>query len=340
MARKDSVRRFAFFVGILVAAAALVAVLTGPRTGSNSCSCPFVPAPPLEPTAPKQPTEASPRPATAPPPRPALIRKASLAGAKVHESSGIAPSRLRDGLWWTHNDSGGRARIFAFDAAGKDLGVVTIENARHVDWEDMASFVRDGRAYLLLADVGDNNRVRQDCRLYIVAEPVLADSKMPSSVTAEMTIAFTYDHGPLNCEAVAVDAAAAEVYLIAKTRGRAAGVYCLPLPETQPSEPLIARRIATVPIARVTGMDFSADVTRAAVCTYVDGYEFIRPSGGTWREAFEAPPRRVSLPLRCQGEAIAYARDGKTLMVTSEGAPMPIWILQVDVQKPAFKIAR
>ncbi len=44
-----------------------------------------------------------------------------LASPSIRESSGIACSRRREGVFWTHNDSGGDPRIYAFNRKGEDL---------------------------------------------------------------------------------------------------------------------------------------------------------------------------------------------------------------------------
>ena len=71
-------------------------------------------------------------------------------------------SRLRSDFLWTHNDSGDRPRLYALDLTGKHLGTCDVEGAGAVDWEDMASFQRDGTSYLLIADVGDNQRMAKN----------------------------------------------------------------------------------------------------------------------------------------------------------------------------------
>src|SRR5436190_12523295 len=56
----------------------------------------------------------------------------------VRESSGLAASRCQPNVYWTHNDSGDDAFIFAMDETGKDLGTYEVTNARNEDWEDIA----------------------------------------------------------------------------------------------------------------------------------------------------------------------------------------------------------
>jgi hypothetical protein len=254
-----------------------------------------------------------------------------LANRRIHESSGLAPSRLRDGVLWTHNDSGDRPRVYALDANGADLATLTLRGAKAHDWEDMASFRLGGRPWLLLADVGDNKARRKTCRLYVVREPnvppAAAKRRKGLDLTAEpaVTIEFTYADGPHDCEAVAVDANARRIYLASKTAPLAGKIYVLPLPAKSPTKVLQARPIARLPMAFATGMDMSPDGRRAVIVTYGATYEFARRRGETWAQAFARPPRSIPTPKLKQGEAICYGRGGRSLYLTSEKLPAPLW---------------
>ncbi len=184
--------------------------------------------------------------------RPAKL--CELANQRIDESSGLACSRLRPGVFWTHNDSGDRPRIYAFDAAGRDLGCFTVRGARAVDWEDMASFRLRRKAYLLLADVGDNASARRSCQLYIVPEPPLnkAGRAGHGAVDVVVKIDFTYQDGPHNCESVAVDPLAKKIYLATKEFPGQAKVYELPLPARSPGKSLEAKAIASIDIPMAT----------------------------------------------------------------------------------------
>ena len=87
------------------------------------------------------------------------FREAERAGhlpADVTEASGLAASRREPGLFWVHADSGGEPILRAVAADGSPRGILRIDGAGNVDWEDAASFTLDGRAWLLVADTGDN----------------------------------------------------------------------------------------------------------------------------------------------------------------------------------------
>lgn len=85
----------------------------------------------------------------------------------INESSGLVKSRRLDGVFWTHNDSGDRPRIFAVTREGRSIGAVEILKARNVDWEDIAI---DDVGFLYLCDIGNNRNRRTDLIVYRVPE--------------------------------------------------------------------------------------------------------------------------------------------------------------------------
>ncbi len=251
---------------------------------------------------------------------------AKLADPKITESSGIACSRVNDGVFWTHNDSGDAPRLYAFNREGKSLGTFLITGAEARDWEDIASFKRGKAGFLLVADVGDNAKDRRECALYLVPEPVLRGPvKTPESLKAIMKIRFTYEDGPHNCESMGIDPTESVAYLVEKTDQPQCKVYALPMPKTDSPKPLVAKAVATLKVPTTCAMDISPDGRRAVVLTYGDAYEYTRGAKETWVEAFARQPRSLPMPPRAQGESICYGPDGKSLYLTSERVPTPLF---------------
>ena len=257
-----------------------------------------------------------------------------LANAAITESSGLACSRLKPGIFWTHNDSGDLARLFAFNTQGENLATYEVSDAEAIDWEDMASFQLDDQSVLLIADVGDNNRRRGTCTLYVINEPELDADQRDATGTVEptLTIRFRYEDGRHNCESVAVDPTTKAIFLVTKAGRRKCTVYRLPWPEAPSAEPLVATAVATLKLPPVTAADISPDGLRAIVLTYGAAYEYSKKPDEEWVEAFSRDPRIVRMPMRIQGESICYGQDGKTLYLTSEKRPTPL--LEVPVVQP------
>ena len=253
--------------------------------------------------------------------------------AQINESSGIAASILNKGAFWTHNDSGDSARIFLFNTTGETLAVVQLKGVTAVDWEDIASFKIGEEAYVLIGDFGDNARMRKNTALYIIREPAVAvqsDAKEALKLEVEplVTIHFSYEDGPHDCEAVAVDPAESTVYLVSKEISEPR-VYSLPISLKDTKQSGVAKAVAPVTLPYATAMDISPDGMRAVVLTYLDAYEFARTGSETWAQAFSRVPRMIKMPTRKQGESICYGPDGKTLYLTSEGVSQPLWEVPV-----------
>ena len=245
---------------------------------------------------------------------------ATLANQKIRESSGLAASRVERGLFWTHNDSGDEQRIFAFDAAGRDRGEFRIPQAQASDWEDMASVLIDGKPYLILADIGDNARRRESCALYVIKEPT---SQKKTIKTRK--IRFRYQDGPRDCESVAIDPVSKHIFLVTKAFVIRNPIYQLAWPDLDSDDVLVARRIGSVRLTLVTAMDIAADGRRTVMVTYGNAYEFQRRGEESWRDAFARSPSLIEMPQRRQGETICYGQDSRTLYLTSEMTPTPLW---------------
>ena len=61
-----------------------------------------------------------------------------LAHTEIEEASGLAPSRRREDVLWTLNDSGNAPALFALDPRGRDLGRVPLA-VPNVDFEDLVN---------------------------------------------------------------------------------------------------------------------------------------------------------------------------------------------------------
>ena len=266
-----------------------------------------------------------------------VVHVANLNDPRINESSGLAFSRRGQPILWTHNDSGDGPHLYALNTNGELRGFFAVSGAQAYDWEDMASCLLDGVSYLVIADTGDNDEQRESCHLYWVEEPEVPDSG--GTITGILSVAhhieFTYEDGPRDCEAVAVAEDGRTVYLISKTgkKNLPCQVYELTLPTTPWMGILVARPVSALDIPKVVALDFSPDGQRAIVLTYGDAFEFVRNLGRSWREAFFSPPQIIPMPWRSQGESICYAPDARTLYLTSENLPAPLW--RIERPQPA-----
>ena len=260
--------------------------------------------------------------------------------APVVEASGIAVSRTNDGALWVHNDSGDRARVFALDLAdGAKLATVRLDGAEATDWEDMAlgpdvdddgEPVEDADA-LYLADIGDNDAVRQNVTLYRVSEPAVdADGGEAARVTLDDVerYPFQYPDGPRDAEALFIDRTTDSFYVIEKSLdGGPVGIYRGPLAGWNADAavlPLLERvgtyRPGRTIAAAVTGADMTPAGDALAVRTYGAVHLFARPVGTEIADVLAGTPCDGPIPVEAQGEAVAFSPDGSAYLTMPEGA--------------------
>lgn len=259
---------------------------------------------------------------------------AGVAAPELTEASGLAVSRRQAGLLWTHNDSGHAPELFGFDADGRLLARVRVQDIAE-DWEDLASFVWRGEPYLAIADTGDNLAWRRRSRVLLVAEPEPGQRV----VTPARTLRFSYPDGPRDVEALAVDAAGGVILLLEKRRPPAR-LYALDLdgPDEQ-----VARRIGELPalppppspVAQtiaawhsrdmVTAMDIDPVGRELVLMTYRRVLRYRAAGQESWAELLrQAPAAVLALPRDARlYEAVAIGADGR-LWAISEGAAPPL----------------
>jgi hypothetical protein len=275
---------------------------------------------------------------------PAPNQVGQLDSEKIREASGLACSSLSSDLLWTHNDSGGQPVLYAIDQTGHFRGSVRLAGVKNVDWEDIASFSLDGRSWLLVADVGDNNASRRNCVLHVIAEPDPAMLSPQSEVLSAVawSIPVHYAKGPRDCEAVAVDAKEEKVYLLSK-RTHPPEVFEISLrpPADHKGLPLTAvgsfthipppsgwDRLWPVPTGRYraqpTGMSFAPDGSAVAVLTYGQVLLLPRHRGQNWLAALTAVPQILPLTGIEQAEGICFSQDSRALFVTGEQKSAPL----------------
>ena len=260
--------------------------------------------------------------------QPTLFEETGTFGSGyLNESSGVAVSRSQPGVLWTHNDSGDRARIYATNMEGADLGRFRVRGAGSVDWEDIALGPCPGDtedpACLYIADTGDNEGYRRRGIIYIVREPNLSDAAPGSESRTERAhqLRITYPDRPHNVEALAVTPSG-DVLLI--TKGSRGPVLLYTIPARRTSERSVRLNAAdTLPIfpARhlgnlVTAAAVSPSGERLVVRTYTNLYFFDLDGDGAWHHSGE--PCGIGL-RQPQGEAVDFIDEG-SVVLTSESA--------------------
>ena len=253
-----------------------------------------------------------------------VVDVVQLRREKLTESSGLAFSSVRRNHVWTHNDSGSKARLYAFDTNGKCTAERKLKSVEANDWEDLCGYVDDGVPRLLVADCGDNARTRDTIKLYLMNEP---DPQESDTIRDVEEIEVRYPDGARDCEAVAVDVSRRLIVLITKSFLPSCGVYVLPLPplkQTLDERTVTARRIGSLPLPMVTAMDIDPVSGDIWVVSYFQAFQF-KAGGGDRDLAWQLKqlPIAHELPRWRQIEAVAIDAN-QDVWVTSEGSPAPL----------------
>lgn len=257
----------------------------------------------------------------------------------VAEISGLAAARNFPGHYWAINDSGDQAVLHLITGAGRLVGSVPLDGVRNRDWEDLASFEKDGKRWLLVADTGDNGGLRQELQLVVLEEPTV----LGQPVDVAYVQPFRWPDGPRDCEAAAVDPVAGEVLLVSKKRVPAE-LFRVPLAPRDDGAPHVGELVGTLPHieqpdardlelnpvygryrAQVTAADLSPNGRVLAVLNYRSVHFYIRDGGGDWGPALspDARHQHLLMPWLPQAEGLAFGADGREMVIGSEQLPSP-----------------
>jgi|GEM_PF-1374371 len=140
------------------------------------------------------------------------------------EASGAVCSRLNPTVIWTHNDKGGLPEIFAIDQQGQSLATYSLNEAIHLDYEDIAigPGPLPGTDYLYVGDIGDKNKAeRSHIVVYRIKEPVVSRKQVNSPVTGTLEVTpirLKYPDMARNAEGLMSDPLTGDLYVVTKER--------------------------------------------------------------------------------------------------------------------------
>lgn len=257
---------------------------------------------------------------------------------ELNEASGLANSRSNPLYLWSHNDSGGEPFVYLFTPSGANSGRIELEGAENVDWEDMAIGVGpdDGINYMFLADIGDNRAVRGQYQIYRFPEPDLTSVNLPNTFVLQEQdydrIEFVYEDGAKDAEALMVDPATKNIFIISK-REEKVGVYELTFPQSLNAVDT-ARRIMSLPFTFITAADISPSGNEVLIKNYLNVYHWQKNENQdvTIPQLLAQPANRLAYTPEHQGEAIAWQEDDLGYFTLSEAdGSNPVSILFYDV---------
>ncbi len=258
--------------------------------------------------------------------------------ADLEEMSGLAASRIHKDVLWVINDSGNGEKLIAMRTDASRIATFELKGVKNIDWEDLSSFSINNKNYLLIADTGDNGGIRKTLQIHVFEEP--RELKDGRAIEPAWSFDFKWPDGARDCEAVAVDAAKGEIFLVTKKRVPPE-LFSIPLQPT--SKNVIAEKIGELPgieqpdtkemeknpvygryRSQVTSAALSPSGRVLIVMNYHAVYFYVRDAGGSWKPALSSKPYSISFPWLPQAEAVTFNREGTAIYIGSEQRPVPV----------------
>jgi hypothetical protein len=253
------------------------------------------------------------------------------------EASGLAASRRNAGVLWTHNDGSGE-RIYALSTNGAQLANFDL-NENMADVEDIAVGPGPvtGLSYLYIGDIGGNvgaDTVRAEVQVLRVAEPPVdlawAGDARSGDFDGVEKFTLVYPDGSYNAEALLVDPASGDLFVVTKQDG-SARVYRANLTFVANGAVVTLAFIRSVQFGQVSGGDISIDGSQIALRREDAALLWQRcdlESIGTALGRSGQVVPVVGPPEELNGEGFAFLSDGTGYVTISEGVDPSIYFFR------------
>jgi hypothetical protein len=225
----------------------------------------------------------------------------------IKEASGICMSMKYNDHLWIHEDSGNPPQLTLLKNDGSTEAKVYLKGATNFDWEDITRYSNSDNHFLVIGDIGDNNKIRSHCSLYILEEP----STTSDTTTNFKELIFTYTDGPHDAEAFVIEPSTLDLLIFSKeTTGST--VYKLPYPYTGG----MAEPVATLSQNMITAASVSSNGKELLIKSYfnINHYAITK---GSIIDALKKDPTLIPYDAEPQGEAIGFSASG--FYTVSEG---------------------
>ncbi|MBM4391870.1 MAG: hypothetical protein FJ090_12175 [Deltaproteobacteria bacterium] len=254
----------------------------------------------------------------------------TVADSDLNEISGLAVSRLNEGVLWVMEDHAAPNQVTALDAMGNRLGTVTLDGVSNNDWEDLAVGNCGESTCVFVGEIGDNNHDRPWHGVYRFEEPVVpAEGGLDLTVTAEL-FEYTYPDGAYDAESMAVTPEGLPVIFTKEYDTDQSTAYSFPYLDS--SAPVVLERRGRFytgsgsegGAAAATGADLWPDGSRLILRTYGHVWEYTLSDDGL-DDLEDAARLDLPAPSEPQGESVAYDSVERRYLTISEDVNPPVW---------------
>ena len=263
----------------------------------------------------------------------------------LKETSGIVGSIANPSYLWAHNDGGDKPRIFLIDSAGQIKATIWFDNVKHRDWEDIAigPGPDEGKNYVFVGDIGDNESEHKFKFIYRIEEPALdLTGQIDTTLTKIDCIKIQLPDGSRDAEAMLVDPLTKDIYIFSKREVKV-NLYKVAFPQSttevnkaelvlpklefnqyeaqsfaKDGEETLINGYHSTFYNQVVGSDISPDGLEIIVKSYSSVYYWKRGKNESIPDALKKTPMMLPYIPEPQGEAIAFDRAGKGYYTLSE----------------------
>ena len=136
----------------------------------------------------------------------------------MEEASGLAYSRLQDGVLYTINDKGGLPAVIALSEQGEKVGFINLDGVDNTDYEDIATTVEGGVSFILVSDTGNNDFDRDPLSIFKLRDQNMNSGDVTVSRDEIEELHVRYEGFSYDCEALAVDEPTGDFFMFTKDR--------------------------------------------------------------------------------------------------------------------------
>ncbi|MBI9038701.1 MAG: T9SS type A sorting domain-containing protein [Bacteroidales bacterium] len=248
----------------------------------------------------------------------------------VGETSGLI--FYNNGLW-THNDSGGDAKIFKIDTLTSEIvQTIYLPNASNYDWED----ITQDEDHIYIADVGNNEGNRKNLRIYKVNKndiPISGNANVNSTIihfsySDQTNFSSANQKNNYDCEAII--SCGDHLYLFSKNwENYKTKLYKLPkIPGNYEAALIDSLEVDGL----ITGADYKQEFNEISLIAYKNYVPFLFLLYNYQdNNFFSGNKRRIDLPyiLGAQTEGITYSTD-KNILISCENSVISQQVFKVN----------
>lgn len=251
------------------------------------------------------------------------LESQNLIDENLNEISGLACGKTNPDLVYMIEDKGNESEVHVFNQSGEFQYKLVLQGISNTDWEDIAIGVGPdaNKNYIYIADIGDNDAVRNSVRIIRFEEPNQATVSGSSMTISDYTlIDFQYPSGAKDAEVLMLNSFNKSLIVITK-RDALSRVYELKYPYSASMNQ--AEFVGLLPFQKLVAGDISHDGTQIVLKNKAQVYFWNTQGNNPLKTLFDQAPVELDYTEEPQGESIGFTTDGNNYFTISETKDIP-----------------